>query len=363
MPRRSARHKKPPAKPRRAKGTGSHFWSPTLKLYVGRVTIAGHRYERRAATVHELNAKLASIAPPGPTTTVAEWCERWYSSLSVRPSTKGDYRHTLDRFILPTLGHVRVAMLTAHDIEAASAKWPTLPRKDRRGRTVPGNQTGNTLRKNLAMLRGILEAARRARLITENPARDARQPRRKKVTIDPFTADELARIIASPGAGIYALLASVGCRIGEAIALDVSDFDAELGTISITKTYDRAHGTRPPKSENGKRVVRVPAPALPAIRTAAGSRKRGPLFLSRVGGRREHTSVRQSFARLCVRLGIRPRRPHQMRHAVATVLVSAGVPLGDAAAFLGDRVSTLVDTYLHAVGSDPAATLEKVFGG
>lgn len=351
MPR--TKHKRPPPKTRRARGTGAFFWSNTLKLYIGRVKVGAKVVERRAPTVGALNAKLAAIAPPGPTTTVAEWAERWFASHGGRGSTKSDYRRTLDQFVLPTLGHLRVADLTAHDIEAASRRWAT----------EFGTLTANTLRKNMGQFQACLEDARRARLITENPARDAKRPRAKKIKIDPFTPEELLAIVLAPDSGVYALLASTGCRLGEALALDVADLDVDTGWVSISKTYTRKHGTRPPKSENGVRTVRLPRQALAAVGACVGGRKSGPLFMSRTGKRREHSVVRSTFRVLLKRLGIRYRYPHQMRHGVATMWVSRGVPIGDVAKRLGDSILTVIRTYVHPSGADPTDATEAAWGG
>src|SRR6476661_2632886 len=112
-------------------------------------------------------------------------------------------------------------------------------------------------------MRAMLGAAVRARLNPTNPVTLARKPRAKKVEIDPFTPDELARLIegafAHPSYLLVAVLAGVGCRVGEALALDVTDFDLRAGKLSITKTYSREYGIGPPKSPHSVRTVRVPA--------------------------------------------------------------------------------------------------------
>jgi integrase len=349
-----ARKRKPP-KPRRARGTGAFFWSESLKLWVGRVKVGRrpdgrpHYVERRAPTQKELNDKLAAVRPPGPRTTVAEWAERWFGSLLVRPSTAGDYRHTLDRFVLPELGHLPVADLTPAHVEFAARRWA-----DRLG--------PNTLRKNLRTLGACLEAARRARLLADNPVRDARKPRSRRRTVNVFSPAELADVVAAaalrPADRIFGLLASTGCRIGEALALDAEDFAG--GAVSIRRTYSRKHGLRACKTENGVRTIRVPGAALPAVGPRA---KSGPLFPSPAGGRRQHKTVYASWRLFLGRLGLAYRNVHQLRHSVATALVSAGVPVGDVARYLGDSVGVVVKTYTHATGADPADALDRVFGG
>ncbi len=65
----------------------------------------------------------------------------------------------------------------------------------------------------------------------------------------------------------------------------------------------------------------------------------------------------------CRDLAIEFRNIHQIRHSVATFLISESVPLGDVAKFLGDTVETVVKTYLHPAGTDPSDTLDRALGG
>jgi integrase len=155
-------------------------------------------------------------------------------------------------------------------------------------------------------------------------------------------------------------MAAVGCRFGEALALDVTDYDPRTGALSITKTYDRRHGVRPPKSENGVRTVTVPEEARPAFAQAAGGRRAGPLFAKRDGTRRHHRTLATAWRRLLAELGVRYRNPHQLRHSVATHWIAGGVGVGDVAKHLGDSVETVVRTYVHASGVDPAAAMDRV---
>ena len=160
-----------------------------------------------------------------------------------------------------------------------------------------------------------------------------------------------------------AVVAAVGCRIGEALALDVTDFDPTVGTLTITKTYSRHYGIGPPKSKYSTRTIRVPPAALPAILAAIRKRTAGLLFPSARGYRRDEMSPREAWVKVLARVGLSYRNLHQLRHSVATALISAGVPLGDVAACLGDTVQTVVSTYLHPAGTDPSLAMERLLGG
>ena len=85
--------------------------------------------------------------------------------------------------------------------------------------------------------------------------------------------------------------------------------------------------------------------------------------MTRTGARRDVRGLGQTWRALLARLGMPYRNPHQLRHSVATAGIAAGVPLPDLAAYLGDRVESLVKTYLHRAGIDPAGVLDRLFAG
>ncbi len=361
MKKQKKPRKVPKPKTKRApRGEGSIFPDKRNGGYRGKVPVGRYpngrtKYTEVSGRTHaEVVAKKKLVQPPKPDITVSEWADRWLDASPAAPPTKDDIRNTIGKYIKPTLGSRRVADLTAHDIENAGRAWAPL-------------LGPNTLRKNLRQVRTMLQAANRAKIVTENVARDAKLPKGRRVDINPFSPAQITAILAEaakrPPDAIVALLATVGCRLGEAIAADVTDFDPKAGTVSISKTYTRKHGIRRPKSENGVRTVRVPAPALPILIAATKGLKGGPLFPSDVGTHRAHESVRKSWRRLLNRIGLRYRNPHQLRHSVASIMVARGAPLPDIAKYLGDSVETVVSTYLHPSGSDVAATIEDALSG
>lgn len=356
MPKRKTSPPAPkPKQKRRARGTGSIRYHEGRGVYIARVPTgklpSGRTKYREvsAPTQAEVVAKMRTAAPPDPNTvTVREWAERWLNSAPIEPSTRSDYQDTLDLFVLPSFGDRRLRDVTAHDIERAAGQWGERKVVGKRKRGLGAN----TVRKNLGQLSAMFEAAIRARLVTENVVALAPKPKPKKVTIRPFTAEELARIVhegtVDPKCSLFALLAAVGCRFGEALALDVTDYDAGTGRLSITRTYDPRHGLRRTKSENGIRTVDVPDAARPALLLARGGRTEGPLFTGPGGLRDAQNNARPRWVRLLKRLGITYRNPHQLRHSVATHSIAAGVHIGNVARDLGDNVQTIVKTYLHA---------------
>src|SRR5678815_1782113 len=350
--------KNPPPLSRRARGTGTIFRAVRRgrEVWIGRVPV-GRRLtgqtkyrEVWAATQRELVERMRGVTAPADDTTVAEWAERWWRQSTVEPSTREDYRKCLDSFIIPTLGHLAVVSVTSHQVEEAAKRWLT--------RTNP-----NTTRKNLSILSACMSAARRAELIAVNPVKDAKRPKPKRVATDIFTADELGRIIDAARAHPIALLAAVGCRLGEALALDVADFDPATGMVSITKTYDRKFGIRKPKSENSVRTIRVPGPARPALEAAIGSRARGPLFVNRDGLRWKPDAFYKVCRLMLARLGLTYRRPHTLRHSFASLMIARGMSIPDLGNYLGDSPHTIFRVYAHPTWADVAGEMERAIGG
>lgn len=347
-------------KSRRARGTGSIFFHDGKGKWVGRVPVGkkpnGDTLYRECwgATQGEVVRRMAAVQPPGPDTTVSQWSDRWLATLTNRKQTANTYRERLAH-VLPVLGHLRVAAVTAADVELLYARL-----------------VQSLARSTAAVVVGVagtmFRAAVRARLILTNPVQEARRPRMPKVKRDVYSPAELAGVVESAGryAGARpgALMAAIGCRIGEAIGLDVTDYDRTTGKLSITRTWVASLGTtNPPKSENGIRTLTVPACARPVVEAAIGKRTAGPLFSTR-RNRRTRPSTIDRGVRFALRdLGLPVRGSHSLRHSVATMLVAAGVPLADVAKFLGDSVQTIVRTYLHATGADPAATIDALYGG
>lgn len=342
-------------KRRRPRGSGSIFYMDSRKAWIGRKMVGGVRIQVSGKSRSEVARKLENAVPPGPTTTIAQWSERWLSQLNAKPGTHRSYKKSLVH-IVEHLGSIRVTDLTPTRVEAFATEL------------IRAGLHVNTVRKTIAELRNLLSGAVRDGLIATNPAAIARKPTGQRKEIDPFTVEELSRIIATAtrlsAYRIIAFLAGCGCRAGEALALDVPDYDPTTNTVSITKTYDGALGIGSPKSKHSKRVIVVPAPVIPAVRAAIADRTRGPLFVSGAGRRRVLELVRQAWVRLLDRLGLRFRNLHQLRHSVASHLIAAGVPIGEVAAYLGDTPETIVRTYLHATGHvDVAGKLGEILSG
>lgn len=255
--------KSKPRKTRGPRGQGTVFWSDAKGCYVGRRVVgrsaAGKTLyvHRQGKTQKAVVRALAAAGPPGPGVTFGNWARRWAAGLDLRPSTLASYRASVRNHLVPHLGRRPVRDITPHDVARAAAAWARVPGP--RGKPLGPN----TVRTVLAHLRDCLAEAVRAGLRPDNPVSLAKKPKAVRKKIDPFTPAELSAVVAAaaarPNLRAVALMAATGCRVGEALGLDVPDWDPAAGTVAITKTLGPKRESGPPKSERGTRTIRVPA--------------------------------------------------------------------------------------------------------
>jgi integrase len=320
------------------------------KKIIGRTATGRPKYiERSDRNQADAISKLQEAEPPKPGGTLAEWANAWLAADSSRQRTRAIRGNNMRLHVIPVLGHLPIARITPAQIEQGIQKWLT-------------KMSENTCRTLLNGLHTCFEAAIAAGLASTNPVKGARKPKATRVLVEPFTPSELSRIITEAGkrenTRILAMLAGTGCRVGEALALNVGDFDPARSTVTISRTQHADGTAGPTKSANGVRTIAPPDLTLPIL-TVEG-KPSDPLFPVRHGQRGTHQRTRKVWVRLLHRLELRYRNMHQLRHSVATALISAGVPLGDVAAYLGDTVGSVVRTYLHATGKSPAVTMNKL---
>ncbi|HEY1192077.1 MAG TPA: site-specific integrase [Gemmata sp.] len=317
-------------KPRRARGTGALFRDERRKEWVGRI----HGREFRDPSQAVVAEWLRTAQPAAPTVTVSEWCDRWLSSLKVKPNTREAYEVRIRARIRPTLGHFQLAKLTAFDIEEAAAKWAGKP---------------STIRATIRTLTTLLNAARRAKLIIENPASLAAKTEAPEPGFDLFERDELRKVfdtgLSQPEWATFAVLAGTGLRIGEALALRPGDYKA--GRLSISRTRTK-FGEGTPKSKASRRTIDVPE-ELHAVLTAG---------VPNVG----YTTALKRWGDLLEAAGLRPRAMHQLRHTFATFALADGYPVADLAAHLGHTVGELLKTYGHHTGADVRPVVRRMLG-
>jgi site-specific recombinase XerD len=272
----------------RSREHGSWYFSADLPSPTGdrhRVRRGGFATRDAAAA---LEASASPTAGPEPGLSTGEWLSRWLESrVSLRASTsRGDAAHVRS-YLVPYLGGIPLAALTAGDVQAMFTA--VVRDEGPLGRPV----SAATLHRIHATLRAALNGAVRAGLISVNPGRYPALPRaarpRPQVwtlaltgrwqlegwrpAVGVWTAAQTSLFLAQVrGHRLYALFHLValrGLRRGEAAGLRWSDLDLDAGTLTVSGQLQQLGGrlvAGPPKGDAGRRVIALDRTTITALR-------------------------------------------------------------------------------------------------
>ena len=195
----------------------------------------------RTETKEKLEKRKLMVAaqPTGSCRMTVKELFLWYlERIDVKPSTRSRYKFQIENHILPHLGSVSVASLTANQLLGF------LHQQRESGRLDGGRLSVKSVRDIGVLIKAALKAA-----VTEYhfycDALNVKLPKAKQREIEPFTGTEL-QIIAKmltpaanyKDAGII-LSANCGARLGEVCAAKVSDIDFVNGTFRIERAVQR----------------------------------------------------------------------------------------------------------------------------
>jgi integrase len=335
-----------------------------------RVGVGAGAKRAAQAAAEQIQAKLvlgdvSVLAPERSTTeTLATFSEYWlrdHVSVYCRPATQQNYGHMFRDYWLPALGALPLNAVTTERIKGAVAGLLE--------RLKPG-----TLRSALIPLRGCLNAAIEAGHLATNPTQGVGKllARRTSGGFDPrdlFGRDELEKLATvahremPEHAALIMTLVRTGVRTGEAFALQPDDIDERAGYVWIRRTLSRGRTLSDrPKGRKARRIEMSPqlGVALQAqeslVRAEAALRGTEPFWLFPQPGTTPPQPIHSAWFHEYVwrpvlrRAGLRYRKPHMVRHSVASLLLHEGTPLPFVAELLGHHSPAFTATvYAHAM--------------
>jgi len=316
--------------------------------------------------------------------TVRGWLTAWLATVreEVSPKTHERYSEIVDNFLVPELGALPIAKLTAGHIQTAYTKWATEGRRDgKMGALSPRTRRHIHRIFNCALARAVEQ-----QVLARNPCDAFRKrlpkvERREMVTLSPEQSAYLLEGIEHTRFYWPVLLAlSTGMRRGETLAVRWKNVDVERGTLRVMESLEQTKSGirfKAPKTDR-VRVVTLPAFATEALirhkREQAeellmlGVRQTGEtLVCARTDGLPlQPQTLTHHFARLVSRIEGLPRvRFHDLRHSHATQLLLDGVHPKIAQERLGHAsITTTLDLYSHVTDTmqnDAAARLDAAF--
>jgi integrase len=213
----------------------------------------------------------------------------------------------------------------------------------------------------------LLGSAEEWKYIADNPARQARLPRREyrpeRPILTPAQIRSLIVALPEPAKSVAMLLALTGLRIGELLALRWKNVDLDARLLRVMETvYEGRFGT--PKTRRSVRTI----PIGPKVLSIFSNLHKGGgdpehLVLSTCSGRplcRRNLMHRQ-LQPTCEELGFPKVTWHVLRHCHATLLDSVGAPLGTVQSLLGHASSEITrQVYLHAIPAEQRRAVAAV---
>jgi integrase len=292
----------------------------------------------------------AKKAAPAPKLTLTSYANKWLDHRDLKIRTREHYRKLLDRHIVPSLGALPIASITADDVKG----WYANTLTDRP--TMRSHAYG--------LLRTIMGDAVRDGKAQANPCVLRGAGSTKAVhKIRPATIAELEVIVSEiPERYRMMILLASWCamRFGELTELRRKDVDLDEGVIRIRRGVVRTKDgfkVGPPKSDAGIRDVHIPPHLLPALKdhisNHVDSGQESLLFPAQHGGHLAPATMNRWFYRARAKAERPDLRFHDLRHSGAVLAASTGATLAELMARLGHSTPAAAMRYQHAAqGAD-----------
>jgi len=307
--------------------------------------------------------------------TVRDLMRHWlddHVAPTLRPRTLHLYTDTVERHIIPYLGHLPVQTLTPPVVQrfyterrkAGVSEW-----------ALDGVHKRLSQALTVAMKQGIVQRNVCALVTSPRP-----RPTERAVW-DGAQARRFLEVAARSSYGaLWPLILSTGLRPGEALALRWRDLHQDAGTLDVRQgsterstVGDLVGGTT--KTPTGRRMVHLRPEVVAALRAyhSAQGRARmergepyednGLVFATKSGKPIAPANLRHAFARLIVKAGVPRIRLYDARHTYASIALDIGLPLKAVSESMGHAdVSTTLRTYAH-VSRDQRARVADEVGG
>jgi integrase len=322
-------------------------------------------FERRA---RELAGDMAPLIGPF---VVADAIDRYAEYYNRRGGKEPEKIASVAKnYILDELGSIPVAKLTKgriekwlQDIASSPARVRTSAGKPQRFRSPAKTRDGQrqrqaTANRVLTILKAALNHAYHEGLVAHDDAWRRVKAFRGVDTsrVQYLTDEECRRLVNACEPDFRKLVIAAlmtGCRYGELIALNVDDFNADVGSIRI----------RYSKSGKPRHVV-LADEGLAFFRQETAGRTSADLLFRKTNGRGwKRAEQQRPFLAACGVASLKSVRFHGLRHTYASRLVMNGAPLAVVAAQLGHADTRMVEKhYGHLTPSYIADTVRAAYG-
>lgn len=290
---------------------------------------------------------------------VRDYLGEWLAaSTRIAPRTRDSYEERIRLDIVPSIGHLSLDRLTPQHVAAMLA--------DATARGL----SPTTVAYDRAVLRTALNRALKWGLVKRNVAALVDVPRVEWAPVEPYSPVQARMILAALEGhhleAVFTAALSIGLRVGEALGLRWSDVDLARGELRTLVQLQREGKNPialvPLKSHQSHATIPLPAMLVKAFerrrtiqleeQKRAGPRWQGNtfnlVFTSTVGTPLERHNLARSWRRILETAGIPYKRPHDLRHSCASLLIEQGVELRQIQDLLRhSQISITANLYTH----------------
>ena len=282
---------------------------------------------------------------------VREWLASYpgYTYRGLADSTRADYQYSLEHYILPRLGAMRITTIRPRDIRRLV------------GEMEAAGLQPSTITKHLAPLKALFATALADGDVDRNPTLRVYVSGRNR---DPnstvpkaLTSDEVRRLLAElepPWDLMVEFLVHTGLRVSEAIALTWADLN--LGpnpSVCVTRQYYKSRLRQPKSRGSIRRVPLSPNTAgrLRDLRATQAAREGDLVFPNARGGYVDPHNLRARIIRpAAAAAGLGRVSPHMLRHTCASLLFEHGRNIKQVQEWLGHHdAAVTLRVYIHLV--------------
>ena len=264
-------------------------------------------------------------------------------------STLESKTYIFDKKILPFFQKYKIKEIT-----------PLLVRKWQ-NELIKGNFSQTYLRAIHEQLVAILNYAVKFYNLNKNPCSAAGRIGKKNAgEMNIWTLEEFKQFIEAinhkkEAVVGFNILFYTGMRVGEMLALTISDIDFEKHKIRINKTFQRIKRTdviSTPKTPKSKRIIDCPKFVIDIIQDYIKVLYK-PTPKTRLFEGFTKSKFQNDVNVYSRKANLKKIRVHDLRHSHATFLLSKGVNIVSLSRRLGhERVSTTLDIYSHVLKED-----------
>ena len=297
-------------------------------------SITGKTQKEVAQNLRQITAEIDAKTYVAPCKlSISEWMSIWAQDylVGVKASTAYLYRRTIELYIDPHLGHIRLDALNAHTVQhfynelAKPSKLGVAPLSAKSIKNIHG-----VLHKALkqAVLIGYLRT---------NPSEACILPRIIRKEMHPLEEDQVAvflrEVQGHPHEYLYKIALFTGLRESEVLGLSWEHIDFQTGTLTVKRQLRREQ------------------------------KKDGLIFTNQTGGYLSYRTVYDCFKRIVRNIGAPATRFHDLRHTFAVASIKSGDDIKTVQSNLGHATAAFtLDVYGHFTDDMRSVSAQRMEG-